>query len=191
MFEIDVYDTVLRDVKHLTTGTAHDRMNFGPIWSADGKLIVYTQEQSKGTDSNIFVVDAATAQSTLLTLHDGEHTYSANDISPDGKYILITSNAVDGYDNAGLLEIASKKIRWLTNEKWRILGESFSPDGKFLTYTANVDGNTDIYLYDVASGKARALPLPKGVNYSAGKPFALHKRRHAASQRSHRTDRSR
>jgi dipeptidyl aminopeptidase/acylaminoacyl peptidase len=174
VFEIDVYDTLMRDVKHLTTGTAKDRMNVAPIWSADGKFIVYTQEQAKGTDSNVFLVEVASAQSTLLTPHDGERTYSANDVSPDGKDVLITSNAGDGYDNVGVLDIASKKVRWLTNDKWEISGESFSPDGKFLTYNANVDGNTDIYLYEVASGKARALPLPKGVNQVAGRtsPFA-------------------
>jgi dipeptidyl aminopeptidase/acylaminoacyl peptidase len=173
VFEVDVYDTVLRDVKHLTGGTAKDRMNVAPIWSADGKFIVYTQEQAKGTDSNVLLVDVASAQNTLLTPHDGEHIYSANDVSPDGKHVLITSNAGDGYDNVGLLEIASKKIRWLTQDKWEISGKSFSPDGKFLTYNANVDGNTDIYLYDLASGKARALPLPKGVNFVAGRtsPF--------------------
>jgi len=170
VFEIDVYDTLMREVKHLTTGTAKDRMNVAPIWSPDGEFIVYTQEQSKGTDSNVFLVDVASAQSTLLTPHDGEHTYSANDVAPDGKNVLITSSAGDGYDNVGLLEIASKKIRWLTNDKWEVSGESFSPDGKSLTYTANVDGNTDIYLYDIASGKARALPLPKGVNHVAGRP---------------------
>src|SRR5580704_4928665 len=116
VFEIDVYDTVLRAVKHLTTGTAKDRMNVAPIWSADGTFIVYTQERSKGTDSNIFLVDVASAQSTLLTPHEGERTYAANDISPDGKKVLITSNAADGYDNVGLLDIASKKIHWVTQE---------------------------------------------------------------------------
>ena len=72
VFEIDVYDTAMREVKHLTTGTAKDRMNVAPIWSADGKFIVYTQEQSKGTDSNIFVVELASGESTLLTPHEGE-----------------------------------------------------------------------------------------------------------------------
>jgi dipeptidyl aminopeptidase/acylaminoacyl peptidase len=170
VFEIDAYDTVLREVKHLTTGTAKDRMNVEPLWSRDGKFIVYSQEQSKGTDSNIFLVDVASAQSTLLTPHDGERTYSANDVSPDGKKVLITSNAGNGYDNVGLLDIATKKIDWVTQDKWEISGESFSPDGKYLTYTANVDGNTDIYLHDVASGKSRALPFPKGVNHVAGRP---------------------
>jgi dipeptidyl aminopeptidase/acylaminoacyl peptidase len=170
VFEIDVYDTVMRDVKHLTSGTSKDRMNVAPIWSADGAFIVYTQEQAKGTDSNVFVVDLASAQSTLLTPHDGERLYSANDVSPDGKSVLMTSNAAEGYENVGLLDLASKKIRWLTQDKWEISGEKFSPDGKFLTYTANVDGNTDIYFYDVAAGKAHSLPLAKGVNQVAGRP---------------------
>ncbi|MGB9073215.1 MAG: S9 family peptidase [Terriglobales bacterium] len=170
VFEIDVYDTLMRQVKHLTTGTAKDRMNVAPIWSRDGKSIVYTQEQSKGTDSNLFVADVASAQSTLLTPHEGESLYAANDISPDGKHILITSNAGNGYQNAGLLDLAAKKIHWLTQDKWEVSGENFSPDGKYLTYTANVDGNTDIYLHEIATGKARALPLPKGLNQPAGGP---------------------
>jgi len=172
-YEIDVYDTVLRDVKHVTTGTAKDRTNFWPIWSADGRSIVYTQAQSKRTDSNIYWVDVASAQSTLLTPHAGEHTYTAADLSPDGKQVLITSDAGNGYENAALLDIATKKIHWLTADKWEIHGEGFSPDGKFLMYSANIEGNTDLYLYDTTSGKSRILPLPKGMNYPADRiaPF--------------------
>ena len=173
VFEIDVYDTVMREVRHLTTVTAKDRMNVEPIWSRDGTFIVYTQEQSKGTDSNVFLVNVGSAQNTLLTPHDGERTYSANDVSPDGKKVLITSNAGNGYDNVGLLDIATKKIDWVTQDKWEISGESFSPDGKYLTYTANVDGNTEIYLHELASGNSRALPLPRGVNHVAGRPSAF------------------
>jgi dipeptidyl aminopeptidase/acylaminoacyl peptidase len=168
VFEINVYDTVLRSVKHITIGTAKDRMNVAPIWSGDGKYIFYTQEQSKGTDSNIFMAEVESAQSTLLTPHEGEKLHGANDTSPDGKYLLITSNAGNGYDNAGLLDIATKKIQWLTQDKWEIAGDRFSPDGKSLLYTANVDGNNDIYSYDIASGKARALPFPKGLNWPSG-----------------------
>jgi dipeptidyl aminopeptidase/acylaminoacyl peptidase len=168
VFEIDVYDTVLRDVKHLTSGTAKDLINGAPVWSADGKFIVYTQEQAKGTDSNIFRGEVDTAQSTLLTPHEGEKTFEASDISPDGKSIQITSNAANGYDNVGLLDIATKKIRWLTQDKWEIQGAGFSPDGKSLVYVANVDGNIDIYLHSLTTGKTRPLPLPKGLNFPRG-----------------------
>jgi dipeptidyl aminopeptidase/acylaminoacyl peptidase len=167
-YEIDAYDMLMRDVKHITSGTPADKLNDNPIWSHDGKWIVYTQEQAKGTDSNIFIAEVATGQSTLLTPHEGEQLYRANDISPDGKALLITSNAANGYENVGLLDIASKKISWLTKDKWEISGDNFSPDGKSVTWTANVDGDTNIYIHDRATGKTTQLPLPTGVNHPVG-----------------------
>jgi dipeptidyl aminopeptidase/acylaminoacyl peptidase len=167
-FEIDVYDMLMREVKHITTSTPQDLSNSDPIWSRDGKYIVYTQEQAKGTDANIFIAEVATGKSTLLTKHDGEQRFWANDISPDGKRILFTSNAANGYDNVGMLDVAAKQISWLTKDKWKIHGSEFSRDGKHITFTANVDGNEDIYLHDLATGKSTALQIPKGVNEPAG-----------------------
>src|SRR5271170_4077586 len=69
-YEIDIYDRVMREVKHLTTGTPQDKGNYDPIWSKDGKHIVYTQQQAKGTDSNIFIADVATGKIGLLTPHE-------------------------------------------------------------------------------------------------------------------------
>jgi dipeptidyl aminopeptidase/acylaminoacyl peptidase len=174
-YEIDVYDTVLRELKHITTNTPQDKRNSSPIWSKDGKYIVYTQEQAKGTDSNIFIAAVAGGKSTLLTPHEGEQLYFANDISPDGKRVLLTSNAANGYENVGLLEVANQKINWLTKDKWEIRGGEFSPDDKYVTFSANVDGNEDIYLHDLATGKSTALPIAKGVNETAGRPSAFSK----------------
>ena len=167
-YEIDVYDMVMREVKHITTNTPQDQSNSDPIWSKDGKYIVYTQEQAKGTDSNIFIADVKTGKSTLLTPHEGDQRYWADDISPDGKQVLATSNATNGYENIGLLDIATKKTSWLTHDKWEIRGGEFSPDGKHITFTANVDGNQEIYLHDLATGKSAALSLPKGLNEPEG-----------------------
>jgi dipeptidyl aminopeptidase/acylaminoacyl peptidase len=174
VYEIDVFDKVLRETKHLTSGTSADKMNVGPIWSRDGKWIAYTQEQAKGTDSNIFVAEVETGKTTLLTPHEGEQLFHANDFSPDGKSLLITSNAANGYENVALLEIASKKITWLTRDKWEIAGGNYSPDGKQVTWTANVDGNSQIHLHDILTKKTSALPLPVGWNSQGGggSPFS-------------------
>lgn len=172
-FEIDVYDTLMRQVNHLTSGTAKDRGNVHPIWSKDGKWIAYTQFQAKGTDSNIYLADVASRKSTLLTPHQGESLYSADDFSPDGKHLLITSNAGNGYANVGRLDVTSKKIEWLTQDKWEIEGGGYSPDGKLVAWTANVDGNTDIFVHNPSDGKTTSLPLAKGVNQLGGAESAF------------------
>ena len=186
VFEIDVYDTLMRDTKHLTTDTPKDKMNVDPIWSSDGKHIVYTQEQSKGTDSNIFIADVATGKSTLLTPHNGEKLYRANDVSPktaaSGRSVLITSNSENGYENVAILDFSDassadiprpRKIKWLTHDKWEIDGGNFSPDGKHVTWTANVDGFVNIFLHDLVTEKTISLPLPKGVNTLGGSQSAF------------------
>jgi dipeptidyl aminopeptidase/acylaminoacyl peptidase len=173
VYEIDVYDMIMREVKHLTTNTPQDKSNHHPIWSKDGKYIVYTQEQAKGTDSNIFIIDLTTGQNTLLTPHPREQRFAADDISPDGKNVLLTSNATNGYENIGLLDIATKRIAWLTKDKWEIRGHNFSPDGKQIIFSANVDGNQNIYLYDVATGKSSELKIAQGVNEPAGAQSAF------------------
>jgi dipeptidyl aminopeptidase/acylaminoacyl peptidase len=173
VYEIDIFDTLMRDTKHLTTNTPKDKMNMEPIWSRNGKWIAYTQHQAKGTDSNIFIAEVATGKQVLLTPHHDEQLYAANDWSPDGKHLLITSNAGNGYDNVGLLGIEGFKIDWLTQEKWEVEGGNLSPDGKTVSWTANVDGDTDIYLHDLASAKTSSLPLPKGVNTIGGAESAF------------------
>ena len=167
-YEVDVMEVLTKQVRHITSSTPKELGNFNPIWSRDGKWIVYTQQNATGKNSNIFIASVADSKSTNLTPHEGEHNFFASHISPDGKTILITSNAQNGYDNVGLLDVASKKITWLTNEKWEMQSGEFSPDGKRLTWTANIDGNTDIFVYDLANRQAHALPLAKGVNSLAG-----------------------
>jgi dipeptidyl aminopeptidase/acylaminoacyl peptidase len=172
-YEIDVFDTLLRDVNHVTTNTPPDKLNTNPIWSKDGKFIFYTQEEAKGTNSNIFLAEVATGKSALLTPHDGERLYGANDLSPDGKSLLITSNAKNGFENVGLLDLGTKRIVWLSDEKWQVSGGFFSPDGKSVTWTANVDGNVDLYIHILATSKTSRLPVAEGVNSFGGADSAF------------------
>jgi dipeptidyl aminopeptidase/acylaminoacyl peptidase len=109
----------------------------------------------------------------LLTPHQGEQLYHANDLSPDGDRLLITSNASNGYQNVAWIDLPSKKINWLTRDRWEVRGERFSPDGKTLIWTANVDGNKNIYLHNLQSGHTTPLGLPPGWNEPAGQfPFS-------------------
>jgi dipeptidyl aminopeptidase/acylaminoacyl peptidase len=172
-YELDLMELATRRVKHITENTPKDRSNFAPVFSKDGKFLVYTQAEAGDRNSNIFLVDLAGSRTTLLTPHEGEQTFYAADVSPDGKAVLITSNAHSGYNNVGLLDVATQKIEWLTNEKWEISAGSFSPNGTTLTWMANLEGNTVLYSCDIATRKAEALPLAAGVNTMTGTPTAF------------------
>ena len=129
-FEVQLMDVATRHVTHLTQNTPKEWSNSGLVFSHDGKFLVYTQTRADNKDANIFLLDLASSKSTNLTPHAGDHSYEATDISPDGKTVLLTSDAQNGYDNVGLLDIATRKIEWLTADKWRITAGGFSPNAQ-------------------------------------------------------------
>src|SRR5438270_3804622 len=114
-YEIDTIEILTKKVTHLTTDTPAQLSNINAIWSRDGKWIVFTQQDAAGKDANIFIVSASGGKATNLTPHQGEQSFIASDVSPDGKTVLLTSNAANGYQNAALLDTTSKKITWLTS----------------------------------------------------------------------------
>ena len=163
-YEILLIAAAERRIRPITAGTPDESTNTNPIWSRDGKRIAYTRFNAAATDSNVFSIELATGKTLKLTDHQAEATYQAHSWSPDGRKLLITSNAGSGYDNVALLDLSSKKIEWLTRGKRQAQAGGFSPDGRKLTWVLNIDGNKDIFLYDLATKRARSLPLRKGVN---------------------------
>lgn len=175
-YEIDVIEIGSKKVTHLTANTPAEWSNVGPIWSRDGKWIVFTQQHAAGKNSNVFIADTATGKAINLTPHQAEQNYFASDISPDGKTVLITSNAGNGYSNAALVDVATKKITWLTHDKWEVNSGKFSPDGRNLTWTANIDGAVEVFWGNTTPSEThlpRALPLGDGINTLAGAETAF------------------
>jgi dipeptidyl aminopeptidase/acylaminoacyl peptidase len=172
--EVDVMEIETKKITHITQNTAKNYSNFVTAWSRDGKWLVINQQDVSSKDGNIFIVNSATGQATNLTPHKGEQRFFASDISPDNKTILLSSNSGNGYHNGALLDIATQKITWLTTGKWGVSSGKFSPDGKRLSWTTDVDGNEDIEIYDLSTRQTQTLPVPKGYNKLAGSesPFS-------------------
>jgi dipeptidyl aminopeptidase/acylaminoacyl peptidase len=167
-YEIDVMEIATRKVTHITQNSPKAFSNYVAAWSRDGKWMVFNQQAATSKDGNVFIANSTTGQTTNLTPHAGEQRFSASDISPDGKTILISSNSGNGYDNAALLDVATKKLTWLTTGKWEVSTGKFSPDGKRLTWMTNVDGNGDIVIYDLTMRQMQTLAVAKGYNKLAG-----------------------
>lgn len=137
-------------------------------WSNDDKTIYAGRVDPAFTDADVFRIDVATGKTENLTPHKGTVRYLASSLSPDGATLLLTSDARGGYLNVALLDVATRKITWVTDVKWEASSGNFSLDGKHFSYTINADGVIDAYLVDRATNKAEKIDLPHGLNYFSG-----------------------
>jgi len=172
------YDITLLDWKShrerkLTNEQTKNREWGNVVWSPDGKTIYADRSNAGHTDSDVYRIDAGSGGLENLTPHTGEITNSVSSVSADGRTLLITSNEKGGYENVALVDVATKKLSWVTNLKWEAEAGNFSPDGKSFTYMVNADGRTDVYLADRKSLQAEKLTLPIGINSAVGTPSAF------------------
>jgi dipeptidyl aminopeptidase/acylaminoacyl peptidase len=121
------------------------------------------------TDANVYRIDVSTGAMRQLTHHKGAALEVATSISPDGKTLLITSNARDGRDNVALMDAASGTMHWVTHTDWSADAGGFSADGRWFDYLVNADGRVTTFLVDRNDMKARALHMPTGLTYPTGR----------------------
>jgi dipeptidyl aminopeptidase/acylaminoacyl peptidase len=139
-------------------------------WSSDDKTIYANRRNPPYTDADVYRIDVATGKPENLTPHQGTMRYLVASLSPDDKTLLLSADAKGGYINVALLDVATRKITWVTDLKWEAYAGNFSPDGKRYSYTVNEDGVIDAYIVDRATNQAERVDLPHGLNAFSGNP---------------------
>lgn len=170
--DIAVFDWKTRQRRTLTADSTNDHIWQFVAWSPDGKSIYANRINAGYTDADVYRIDVASGTSENLTPHEGERMYMGGDVSPDGKTLLISSNEMSGYTNVALLEVATRKRRWVTGTEWEASPGTFSPDGLRFTYTINHDGLLDTYLA-TRDGRSKKITMGEGRTSPSGNPTAF------------------
>ena len=153
----------------LLTHEADPKMTWRVVaWTDGGAALIADRANFLGTKGGVWKVDVATGAAKALTPEAGESLTEASDISPDGRYLAVTSNAQSEQLQAALFDIAAGQFIWVAKSPWDQATASFSPDGRELLFQTNADGRTEMALYDITSHTVRPLDLPPGVNGAAG-----------------------
>lgn len=139
-------------------------------WSSDDKTIYANRRNPPYTDADVYRIDVATGKTENLTSHQGTTRYLVASLSPDDKTLLLSADAKGGYINVASLDVATRKITWVTDLKWEAYAGNFSPDSKRYSYTVNEDGVIDAYIVDRATNQAEKVDLPHGLNAFSGNP---------------------
>ncbi|MGD1157879.1 MAG: S9 family peptidase [Terriglobia bacterium] len=169
-YDIALLDWSARKVRKLTNEQQPGYSWNVAAWSNDDKIIYAGRVNPTFTDADVYRIELATGKLENLTSHQGTIRYLASSLSPDGGTILLSSDAKGGYMNIALLDIASRKVTWVTDLKWEAFAGNYSHDGKNYTYVVNEDGLTDAYLADRSTNRAKKVDLPHGLNYFSGNP---------------------
>ncbi|MGH9579365.1 MAG: protein kinase domain-containing protein, partial [Terriglobales bacterium] len=149
--DIWLYDLKRNTLSRLTFGPN----NYAPIWSADGRRVIYR----KDTEDGKFVLAWKSADGTgdEEVLLRGERRVFANSASPDGKWLALDiQHDVQIVSDVFLLPLSGdrKPQPFVTGPYAEFLA-SFSPDGRWIAYQSNETGRFEIYVKPFPSGSGR------------------------------------
>ncbi len=140
-------------------------MNISPVLSPNGKYVVFLSEKNLFT-TDLFLADAKTGKllrKVASTASDGNVDHfnfleSAGAWSPDSKRF-----AFDVYEKGRSVLIIKDIFKGKKTKKVQIPGvpafsnPAWSPDGKTIVVTGLVNGQTDLYEYNLKSKKVKRL----------------------------------
>jgi dipeptidyl aminopeptidase/acylaminoacyl peptidase len=152
----------------ILTAEADPAFSWAPrAWADGGRTIYANRTKVDATASEVWKVDVASGKATRVLGKDGT-IYQASDVSPDGKWLAVTTDVDTGRPRAGLYDLASGAWAWLKPSPWDQTAGRFTRDGKALIVEASDDMRTKLVRYDIASGSETPLAMPPGLNFAAG-----------------------
>lgn len=140
----------------ILTSDIESKENRIPVWTPDGKSIIFYSEKNKVND--IYIIDIATHEQRNLTKNKDGNDFSPS-ISPNGTEIVFFSDR-NGYLDLYKMDISGNNQNLLTktiqnnNNKYNYYSDSnmywifkncWSPEGDYIVFSNATEGNIDLF----------------------------------------------
>jgi dipeptidyl aminopeptidase/acylaminoacyl peptidase len=134
-------------------------------WRPDGGSLAFSA--GIGFLDYVGLVDLEGRMERIVAFPDSENTIGGDlgspaPWSPDGRELAFVSNVHDHLD-LGALDVATRHVRWLVENRWDKTMPLWSPDGKTIAFLENHDGNVQLKTVAPDGKRARLVSPPKGT----------------------------
>ncbi|MGP7795769.1 prolyl oligopeptidase family serine peptidase [Sphingomonas sp. CLY1604] len=130
-------------------------------FAPDAKTAVVSQYLSVNK-TNLYLMNVATGRMTPIGDPAQPIAYGDAKFAPDGT-LWVTSDEGSDFQRLGTIDPRTGRFTAVAPEaKWDVAGFDISDDGRTIAYVVNEAGIDRLKLLDVASRRARTVPLPAG-----------------------------
>ena len=158
---VDEPDLVNADVwmydiaRHSRTRLTFDQAGRRPIWTPDGRHIIYSRGQIGDADLYWIPADGTAPAESLLVAPDDQW---AGDVTPDGRTLLFRSGGGGPLRSMRVLPLrgggGARAPQSFLADQFDNHSPSLSPDGHWVAYASNESGRLEVYV--------RPFPGPGG-----------------------------
>jgi serine/threonine-protein kinase len=136
--------------------TDEDGDDYWPLWSLDGKRVLFNSNRYGGSAVNLYW-KPADGSGPEERLAESEYHQQPQSWSPDGKVLAFTEgyHPETGMDIWMLPMEGERTPHPFLQTRFNEIHPSFSPDGQWLAYVTDESGRREVY--------ARAYPGPGGI----------------------------
>src|SRR5918995_1828504 len=158
------FDVFVQDVPDGELETVWEVSGYHTVadWAPDGKVLIVSRHHSN-VDNDLYRLDLQTGEATLLTPHEGDAHFSGANVTPDGESLYLATDRDGEFLRLARLHLATLDLHYLTPDDWDVEGVELSRDGRYLVVSRNVDGYSDVLLFN---GRGTRMPdpqMPEGI----------------------------
>jgi len=133
----------------LTHGPAS---NFDPVWTPDGKRLIYVSERPV-FETFSKAADGSADEKLLLSTSNDKYP---NSVSPDGTTLLFTTTISHANGDLWTVPLQSpKEAKPFLATEFNESDGAFSPDGRWVAYQSSESGRNEIYVRSFPAGGNR------------------------------------
>ncbi len=160
---MDLYEYDLASRKSAFLWQASDKLEFALTNRTHQEFIL--NEEVSDADTNLYVIRRGDKTPSLLTPHKSDITYTATDLSPDGKRLYYTSDEAGEFTALHEMDLATKRSTTVLSPNWDVFNARFSHGGNYFFTSVDVDGAPEITVTGTRSKNAVTLPATGSSGY--------------------------